>query len=110
MVYTIAGHVGDANFHIIPLMDMSRPEVHRVIPELMEKVHMLIFEFEGTFTGEHNDGILRTPYLKDMYGEKIVSLFEQVKDIFDPKNMFNPGKKVKGTADFAKKHMIWGDT
>ena len=105
MVYTIAGHVGDGNFHIIPLMDLSRPDVRAIIPELMAKVHELVFQWKGSITGEHNDGLIRTPYLKDMYGEKIVGLFEQVKDIFDPHNIFNPGKKVRGSVEYGLKHL-----
>ena len=55
MTHTIAGHVGDGNFHIIPLMDMTKPKSKEIIPELMEKVHKLVFEYHGSITGEHND-------------------------------------------------------
>jgi FAD/FMN-containing dehydrogenase len=96
-IYTIAGHIGDGNFHIIPLMDLSKPEVRNVILELAPKVYSLVLEYGGTTTGEHNDGIIRTPYLPMQYGDEIVSLFEQTKRIFDPQNIFNPGKKVGGT-------------
>lgn len=106
MIYTIAGHVGDGNFHIIPLMDLSKPDVRAVIPELMPKIHKLVFEYNGSITGEHNDGLIRSPFLKDMYGEKVIKLFEQVKNIFDPKHIFNPRKKVGATVDYAIKHMI----
>jgi FAD/FMN-containing dehydrogenase len=106
LVYTIAGHAGDGNFHIIPLMDLSKPEVRNVIKELTPKVHKLVLQYNGSITGEHNDGIIRTPYLYDMYGEKVYKLFEQTKKIFDPKNIWNPGKKVGGSADYLFKHII----
>lgn len=105
MIYTIAGHVGDANFHIIPLIDLTRPEAKMIIMELMEKVHHLVFEFGGSMSAEHNDGILRTPFVPDMYGEKMYELFVRVKDIFDPLRIFNPGKKVEGDFKFAFHHI-----
>lgn len=106
LIYTIAGHAGDGNFHVIPLMDLSKADVRAVIPELMEQVHKLVLQYKGSITGEHNDGLLRTPYLKDMYGEKIYQLFEQVKEIFDPKGIFNPGKKVGASIAYATQHII----
>ena len=94
MTYTIAGHIGDANFHIIPLMNPQEPDFEQVINELALKVYQLVLEFKGSISGEHNDGLLRTKFLPMMFGEKIYDLFRQVKQIFDPKNIFNPGKKI----------------
>jgi len=106
LVYTIAGHAGDGNFHIIPLMDLTKPSVREVIKELTPKVHKLVLKYKGSITGEHNDGLIRSPYLKDMYGEEVYTLFEQTKRIFDAKNIFNPGKKVGGTIEYAMSHII----
>lgn len=97
LIYTIAGHIGNGNFHIIPLMDLSKPENRRIILELAPKVYDLVIEYHGTTTGEHNDGIIRTPYLTQLFGEEMVALFKKTKEIFDPLNIFNPGKKVGGT-------------
>ena len=105
MIVTVAGHVGDGNFHIIPLMDLRKEESRRIIPELIEKVNRLVLEFKGSLTGEHNDGLIRTPYLKDMYGNRVYQLFEETKRVFDPSNMFNPGKKVGGSIDYAMEHI-----
>ena len=104
-VYTIAGHVGDGNFHIIPLVDIADPKVREAIPILSNQVYDLIAKYHGSITGEHNDGLIRTPYLKQMYGEKITSLFEETKKIFDPNNIFNPRKKVGGDLNFAMNHI-----
>ncbi len=101
LTYTIAGHIGDGNFHIIPLMDLDDPESKKIIPELMEKVYTLVLEFHGSITAEHNDGLIRSPYLLKMYGEKVYGLFEEVKKIFDPENIFNPGKKVGSNLEYA---------
>lgn len=105
IIYTIAGHIGDANFHIIPLIDLKNPEAKMIIIELMEKVHHLVFEFGGSMSAEHNDGLLRTPFVSEMYGEKMYELFCKVKDIFDPLRIFNPGKKVEGDIKFAFHHI-----
>ena len=105
-VYTIAGHIGNGNFHIIPLMDLSKEENRQVILDLAPKVYELVIKEGGTTTGEHNDGIIRTPYLSMLFGEEMVALFEKTKKIFDPLNIFNPGKKVGGTFADIKNYMI----
>ncbi len=105
LVYTIAGHAGNGNFHIIPLMDMTKKENHDLIPVVSEEIFDLVKSYDGSFTGEHNDGIIRTPYLEKMFGTEIVALFARTKDIFDPRNIFNPGKKVGGTVDYMMAHL-----
>lgn len=104
-IYTVAGHVGNGNFHIIPLVDITNPTVRTAIPEISEKVYSIITKYHGSITGEHNDGLIRTPYLEKMYGGEIVDLFKQTKRIFDPENIFNPGKKVNGNLDYAMSHI-----
>jgi FAD/FMN-containing dehydrogenase len=94
ITYTIAGHIGDGNMHIIPLMDFTRPDFETIIHDLSEKVYDLVLRYKGSISGEHNDGLVRTPFLSQMYGPDIITLFEQTKDIFDPHHIFNPGKKV----------------
>lgn len=106
LLYTIAGHIGDANFHIIPLMDLSKPEARKEILELQPKVYELVAKYKGSTTGEHNDGIIRTPYLPMMYSAKMIELFAEVKKIFDPLNILNPGKKVGGTIEDIERSMI----
>lgn len=94
ITYTIAGHIGDGNMHIIPLMDFTRTDFETIIHDLSKKVYSLVLHYKGSISGEHNDGLVRTPFLQQMYGEQVIKLFEQVKDIFDPHHIFNPGKKV----------------
>lgn len=102
---TLAGHAGSGNFHIIPLMDLSKPEEVAKIPEISDKVYDLIIEYGGSITAEHNDGLIRSPYLEKMFGTQVYELFEEVKQIFDPDNIFNPGKKVHADLDYAMKHI-----
>lgn len=106
LFYTIAGHVGNGNFHIYPLMDMSDPETKRIILELSPRVYALITEYHGSITGEHNDGIIRTPYLEMMFGKEMCALFAETKKIFDPLDILNPGKKVGGTFEDIERSMI----
>lgn len=104
--FTVAGHVGNGNFHIFPLVDMTKEAVHQEILDLNEKVYDLVLKYGGSTTGEHNDGIIRTPYLKKMFGPEMYALFAQTKRIFDPLNIFNPGKKVGGTKEDIATHMM----
>lgn len=106
MVYTLAGHIGDGNFHIIPLMDLSKEEVRSIIPKIMDKVFNLVFEYQGSMSAEHNDGLIRGPYLPQMYGNNVYQLFKKVKEIFDPQNIFNPHKKADATFKYSLEHMI----
>lgn len=94
LTYTVAGHVGDGNFHIIPLIDPHDPTIAKVIDELSHKTYGLVAEYDGSISGEHNDGLIRTPYVQAMFGREMTALFMQVKKIFDPHGIFNPGKKV----------------
>ncbi|HTM68603.1 MAG TPA: FAD-binding oxidoreductase [Candidatus Binatia bacterium] len=105
LTLTVVGHVGDGNFHIIPLMDLSRPGAKDVIREISSRVYSLVFQYGGTTTGEHNDGLVRSPYLREMYGDEVYGLFEEVKRIFDPDGIFNPGKKVGSDLEYALAHL-----
>ncbi len=108
ILYTIAGHIGDGNFHIIPLMDLHDEKTKQILTELSQKVYPLIIEYGGSITGEHNDGLVRSPYLKEQFGPEVFALFEEVKRLFDPDNMFNPGKKVGASWQFALDHLATG--
>ncbi len=105
LVYTVAGHMGDANFHIIPLVDIHREGIVAALHQLMDEVFTLVFQYGGSMSGEHNDGLLRTAYLSQMYSPEIIKLFEKTKDIFDPLHILNPGKKVYGDKKYAWEHV-----
>jgi FAD/FMN-containing dehydrogenase len=111
LVYTLAGHAGDGNFHIIPLMDFKRKDTPNIIVELGGLVYDLVFKYHGSMAAEHNDGYVRTPYLEKMYGPEIISIFQKIKETFDLKNIFNPGKKVPtqslgGTKEYLSSHIL----
>lgn len=108
LLYTVAGHVGDGNFHIIPLMDFSRPDFVKIVNELSDRVYTLVGEYHGSITGEHNDGLIRTPYLHKMFTPQVLDIFKEIKEIFDPHRIFNPHKKVDPKIEYLhtaiKKH------
>jgi FAD/FMN-containing dehydrogenase len=105
LLATIAGHMGDGNFHIIPLMEIEKQEERDKLEPAMKEVNNLVLEYGGSLSGEHNDGMIRGPWLEAMYGEEIFGIFKQVKGIFDPQNIFNPHKKTDADWDFTFKHV-----
>jgi len=102
---TIAGHMGDGNFHIIPLMKLEDPNDRAKLEPAMREVNNLVLSYKGSISGEHNDGLIRGPWLKDMYGEEVLNLFKQTKDIFDPEHIFNPRKKAYATWEYTFSHI-----
>ena len=104
--HTIAGHAGDGNFHIIPLVKTDNLQLSQTVIKVADQVYNLVLKYKGSITAEHNDGIIRTPYLEKMFGVEICRLFTEVKNIFDPQNIFNPGKKTAGDFASIRKYII----
>ncbi len=104
-IYTLAGHAGDANFHIVPLVDLSIPEHRKQLVWMSNEVFDLVLKYKGSMTGEHNDGLVRGPFLEHMFGSKIFGLFKEVKNIFDPQNIFNPHKKTDADMSYYTDHI-----
>ena len=102
---TIAGHMGDGNFHIIPLMKLEDPKDRRKILPAMKAVNNLVLKYGGSLSGEHNDGLVRGPWLKQMYGPEVYKLFQEAKDIMDPKHIFNPHKKANADWEYSFGHI-----
>ena len=105
LMATIAGHMGDGNFHVIPLMKIEEPSERAKLAPAMKEVNDLVLSYKGSLSGEHNDGMIRGPWLETMYGKEVVGLFRQTKTIFDPNNIFNPHKKTDATWDFSMSHI-----
>jgi FAD/FMN-containing dehydrogenase len=102
---TIAGHMGDGNFHIIPLMKLEDPKQRAKLLPAMKEVNNLVLKYHGSLSGEHNDGLVRGPWLEQQFGKEIVGLFREVKHIMDPQNIFNPHKKSDATWDYSFSHI-----
>lgn len=99
LTYTIAGHAGNGNFHIIPLMKLNSFKEVEDIKRCNDKIFSLVSLYKGSISAEHNDGLVRTPYLHYMFDKPMLELFSKTKSIFDPLSMFNPGKKVGGSVE-----------
>jgi len=91
----IYGHIGDGNAHINPLMDMKNSDDVRRMATISKEIHStVIHQFGGSLCGEHGDGRVRGEFLRELYGEEVYTLFTQVKQIFDPDQILNPGVKL----------------
>lgn len=102
---TVAGHMGDGNFHIIPLMKLEDPKQRAKILPAMKEVNNLVLKYHGSLSGEHNDGLVRGPWLEQMYGSDMLKIFRQAKKIMDPEDIFNPHKKADAEWDYSFNHI-----
>lgn len=102
---TIAGHLGDGNFHVIPLMKIEDPKERAKLIPAQKEVNELVLKYGGSISGEHNDGMVRGPWLPNMYGKKVFGLMKDIKRVYDPENIFNPHKKTDATWDFSFSHV-----
>jgi FAD/FMN-containing dehydrogenase/Fe-S oxidoreductase len=88
-------HAGTGQVHTRPFLDLHQPEHVARLWDLAEQVHTLAIELGGTVSTQHGTGLARTPWVARQYGA-LYPVLRQVKAIFDPRNVFNPGKIVDG--------------
>lgn len=105
LLATIAGHMGDGNFHIIPLMKLEDPKDRAKLLPAMKEVDNLVLKYHGSLSGEHNDGLVRGPWLEQMYGREMLEIFREAKRIMDPFCLFNPHKKATADWDYSFSHI-----
>ncbi len=105
LLATIAGHMGDGNFHVIPLMKIEDPHERHKLQPAMKEVNELVLEYKGSLSGEHNDGMVRGPWLERMYGPSVFGHMKAIKQLYDPQNIFNPHKKTDADWDFSFSHI-----
>jgi FAD/FMN-containing dehydrogenase len=98
----IWGHAGDANIHMQPFLDLSQIGDRQKVFMIIDDYYNMVISLGGSTSGEHSDGRLRAPYLKQLYGEGMYNLFEKTKLIFDPHGMLNPGVKIDVTTEDIK--------
>lgn len=102
---TVAGHMGDGNFHVIPLMKIEDPKERAKLEPSQKEVNELVLKYGGSLSGEHNDGMVRGPWLEQMYGPSVLGFMKDIKQLYDPKNIFNPHKKTDANWDFSYSHI-----
>lgn len=99
------GHAGDANLHMQPFMDLSKTADRKKIFQVTDDFYKMVVSLGGAPSAEHNDGLMRSPYLKVLYGNQMCKVFDKVKQIFDPTNVLNPHKKTGVDFNYIKRHV-----
>jgi FAD/FMN-containing dehydrogenase/Fe-S oxidoreductase len=92
------GHASVGCLHIRPLLNLKAHEDVVRMRRITEDITDLVLEFGGALSGEHGDGLARSEWNRKMFGETVYEAFRQVKQTFDPHNLFNPGKIVDAPA------------
>ena len=87
-------HAGAGEIHLRPILNLKDANDVGLFRQITTEVAHLTKKYEGSFSGEHGDGIVRAEFLPIMIGEKNYDLCRRVKILFDPNNIFNPGKIV----------------
>ncbi len=90
--WTIVGHVGDGNFHVLMMIDPESERERQLAEALNQRLVQRAITLEGSCTGEHGIGLHKMDFLRDEHGEDMIDLMRRIKQVFDPQNIMNPGK------------------
>ena len=91
---TYYAHIGTGEIHIRPIINLKTEEGVKQFKSVAERMAGLVKKYNGSLSGEHGDGRLRGEFIRKMMGEHIYRLFCELKNTWDPYNIFNPGKIV----------------
>ena len=89
---TFYAHASVGCLHVRPVLNMKEASGAKKMRAIVEETLEMVREYKGSHSGEHGDGISRSEFHGDMFGERMVRNFEEVKSLFDPRGVFNPGK------------------
>ncbi len=89
-------HASVGTLHVRPILDMRRDGAAKM-RAIAEEASAMVREYKGAFSGEHGDGLVRTEWVGWQFGPRLSRAFEEIKDLFDPAGLMNPGKIVRGT-------------
>ena len=93
LVAPIVGHIGDGNFHVLPLIDMDNAQEVKAAEGFLDRLVARALAMDGTCTGEHGVGTGKKKYMEAEHGPG-VEVMRAIKRTLDPHNIFNPGKVV----------------
>ena len=85
-----------------PFLDLSQLGDRQRVFRILDDYYGLVIEFGGSTSGQHNDGRLRAPFLKKLYGDEVYELLKKIKTIFDPYGTLNSGVKIDVEIDHIK--------
>ncbi len=88
------GHAAAGLLHVRPVLDLHRADDLKKFRQIADEVSALVAQFKGSLAGEHGVGIARTEYLKEQIGPELYRIMREIKNSFDPNNLFNPGKII----------------
>jgi FAD/FMN-containing dehydrogenase/Fe-S oxidoreductase len=89
-------HASVGTLHVRPILDMRRGGAEKM-RAIAEEAGALVRQYKGAFSGEHGDGLARSEWVAWQFGPRLVRAFEDIKDLFDPAGLMNPGKIVRAT-------------
>ncbi len=92
--YSMYAHAGAGEIHVEPMLNLKTSAGKLLFRTVLQETAALVKKYRGSLSGEHGDGRLRGEFIPYLMGEKIYALFKEVKEIFDPKAVFNRGKIV----------------
>jgi FAD/FMN-containing dehydrogenase/Fe-S oxidoreductase len=101
---SVFGHAAQGQLHIRPFLDLRKDEDVRTMESLASELYERVWLLRGTISGEHGDGLSRTPFLARQYGP-LVNVFRELKQVFDPHAILNPGKIVPVAPSRMTQHM-----
>ena len=88
-------HASVGCLHVRPVLNMKLEKDANTMRSIAEEAFELVLKYKGSHSGEHGDGISRSEFHTKLFGRQMVDCFESVKALFDPDNLFNPGKIVR---------------
>jgi FAD/FMN-containing dehydrogenase/Fe-S oxidoreductase len=88
-------HASVGCLHVRPVLNLRLDKDKQAMRAIAEEAFAFVREYKGSHSGEHGDGLVRSEFHEPMFGTRLVRAFEEVKDRFDPRHLFNPGKIVR---------------
>ena len=89
-------HASVGTLHVRPILDMRRDGAAKM-RAIAEEASAMVREYKGAFSGEHGDGLVRSEWVAWQFGPRLTRAFEEIKDLFDPAGLMNPGKIVRAS-------------
>src|SRR6184192_2638763 len=93
------GHAASGLLHVRPVLDLHNANDLKKFRKVADQTSALVRQFKGSLSAEHGVGIARTEYMREQLGDELLGVMREIKQTFDPKNIFNPGK-IFGTGNF----------